>query len=41
MKPIEQAECEQLSHFVNALLPALEQFNKFDDPDLAGVQRAK
>ena len=26
MRLIEQAECEQLSHSVNALLPASEQF---------------
>lgn len=39
MKVTEQAECERLAHYVSALLPALERFNKFDGPDLAGPER--
>jgi hypothetical protein len=37
----EAAECERLAESVKALLPALEQFNRFDGPDLAGPQRAR
>jgi aromatic-L-amino-acid decarboxylase len=35
----EAAECERLADSVKALLPALERFNRFDGPDLAGPQR--
>ena len=41
MKATEHAECERLAHYVNALLPALERFNNFAGPDLAGPRRAK
>ena len=41
MKATEHAECERLAHYVNALLPALEQFNRFDGSDLAGLERTK
>lgn len=41
MKTTEHAECERLAHYVNALLPALERFNNFAGPDLAGPRRAK
>lgn len=41
MKMTERAQCEQLAQSVKALLPALEQFNRFEGPDLAGPQRMK
>lgn len=41
MKATGHAECERLAHYVNALLPALEWFNNFAGPDLAGPRRAK
>jgi aromatic-L-amino-acid decarboxylase len=41
METSERAECDRLAHSVNALLPALEQFNRFDGPDLAGPERTK
>ena len=41
MNPSERAECDRLADSVNALLPALEQFNRFDGPDLAGPERTK
>ena len=39
MNTSERAECGRLAEFVNALLPALEQFNRFEGPDLAGPER--
>jgi len=41
MNTSERAECGRLAHSINALLPALEQFNNFDGPDLAGPERTK
>src|SRR6516225_4375157 len=41
MNTSERAECDRLAHYFNALLPALEQFNRFDGPDLAGPERTK
>jgi hypothetical protein len=41
LKATESAERERLTHYVNALLPALERFDSFDGPDLAGPERPK
>jgi aromatic-L-amino-acid decarboxylase len=41
MNTSERAECGRLAHSINALLPALEQFNNFDGSDLAGPERTK
>jgi aromatic-L-amino-acid/L-tryptophan decarboxylase len=41
MKVADHAECERLAQSVTSLLPALEQFNRFDGPDLAGAARIK
>jgi aromatic-L-amino-acid/L-tryptophan decarboxylase len=41
MNTSERAECGRLAHSIDALLPALEQFNNFDGPDLAGPERTK
>jgi len=39
--PFGRLPSTSLSDSVNALLPALEQFNRFDRPDLAGPERTK
>ncbi len=39
IKVTERAECERLAPYIDALLPALEKFNRFDGPDLAGPER--
>jgi aromatic-L-amino-acid/L-tryptophan decarboxylase len=41
MKVADHAEFERLAESVTSLLPALEQFNRFDGPDLAGPDRMK
>ena len=37
----ESAECGRLSESITELLPALERFNRFEGPDMAGAQRAR
>jgi hypothetical protein len=37
MNTTERAECGRLAESINLLLPALEQFNRFAGPDLAGA----
>ena len=37
----ERAECDRLAHYINTLLPALEQFNNFAGRDSAGPERPK
>jgi aromatic-L-amino-acid decarboxylase len=41
MNTSERAECGRLAHSIDALMPALEQFNNFDGSDLAGPERTK
>ena len=41
MNQTEHAECDRLSDYINLLLPALEQFNRFEGPDSAGPERHK
>ena len=41
MNTTERAECGRLAESINVLLPALEQFNRFAGPDLAGPERPK
>ena len=41
MNTSERAEWGRLAHSINALLPALEQFNNFDGSDVAGPERTK
>jgi aromatic-L-amino-acid/L-tryptophan decarboxylase len=41
MNTSERAECGRLAHSIDALMPALEQFNRFDGSDLAGPERTK
>ena len=38
---IERAECARLAESVSTLLPALEHFNQFVGPDIAGPERAR
>lgn len=41
MNPTERAVSDRLTDCINLVLPALEQFNRFDGPDLAGPERPK
>src|SRR5262249_37819752 len=41
MDSTEKGECGRLEHYLNAVLPALEQFNSSDAVDVAGPQHSK
>src|SRR5215469_2195785 len=41
MDSTEKAECGRLANYLNAVLPALEQFNSSDAADVAGPQYSK
>jgi glutamate/tyrosine decarboxylase-like PLP-dependent enzyme len=38
---VERAQCDRLGHYINVLLPALEQFNRFDGVDPSGPESSK